>query len=185
MISTLAEALPAAEFVEHHSRVIDASPEHVWSALSATKWSDLRWTRGLIALRGLGSSSASERSILERGPVVVVQRDEPGYVAGVRIARPWKAVPDIGPTVASLGELAQYRAPGWIKFGMDFTLQPLPGGRTRLSTSTLCEPTDEHARRRFARYWRVIAPFSGLIRRDLLCAVERRAYARAPITSGT
>ena len=58
--------------------------------------------------------------------------------------------------------------------GMDFSLHPLPGERTRLATSTLCEPIDKDARRHFARYWRAIPPFSGLIRMDMLRAVARR-----------
>jgi hypothetical protein len=58
---------------------------------------------------------------------------------------------------------------------MDFRLHPLPGERTRLETTTRCEPTDDDARRRFARYWGLIRPFSGLIRLDLLRAVARHS----------
>ena len=176
MIETLAQSLPRAEFVEEHSLVIDAAPESVWDALQTTRWSDLRWTRVFLAARGLGFAGRGEsRRILDRGPVVVVCSQQPHYVAGGRIARPWKAVPEMGPPIASLDELCAYEEPGWLKFGMDFTLHPLPGGRTRLATSTLCEPTDEQASRRFRRYWTVIRPFSGLIRREMLAAIGRRA----------
>jgi hypothetical protein len=34
---------------------------------------------------------------------------------------------------------------------------------------------DAVARRRFGRYWRVIGPFSGITRREMLAAIKRRA----------
>ncbi|WP_158071120.1 hypothetical protein [Streptomyces sp. CB03234] len=40
--------------------------------------------------------------------------------------------------------------------------------------------TDPGAARRFTPYWLFIEPFSGLIRRDLLAAVGRRAERAAP-----
>jgi hypothetical protein len=35
--------------------------------------------------------------------------------------------------------------------------------------------TDDEARRRFARYWRVVGPLSSLTRRSWLAAAKRRA----------
>lgn len=177
MIRTLPEALPAAEFVEVHSRVIDAPPERVWAALLDLRWTDLRWTVPLAAARGLGLRAGSLRDrppLLERGPVRLMLREEGRYLAGGRVARPWRPVPELGPDLAGLDQLAGYTEPGWLKYGMDFRLHPLPGGRTRLETATLCQPTDDSARRRFARYWAFIRPFSGLIRRDMLNGVARR-----------
>ena len=44
-----------------------------------------------------------------------------------------------------------------------------------LTTETTVEPVDAEAHRRFLRYWRVIGPFSGLVRRSWLRAAARRA----------
>jgi len=63
---------------------------------------------------------------------------------------------------------------------MDFRLTPLPGGRTHLETTTRSDGTDDVARRPFRSYWTVIAPFSGLLRRDILRAVARRAERPSP-----
>jgi hypothetical protein len=52
-------------------------------------------------------------------------------------------------------------------------LSPVAGGRTLVETTTLCEATDDVARRRFAAYWLVVRPFSGLVRRDLLHVLAR------------
>jgi hypothetical protein len=45
----------------------------------------------------------------------------------------------------------------------------------QLTTETRVLLTDEASRRAFARYWLLIRPFSGLIRRRWLAAVARRA----------
>jgi hypothetical protein len=44
-----------------------------------------------------------------------------------------------------------------------------------LSTETRVHVPDPASRRRFARYWRVVRPFSGLIRVLVLRAAKRRA----------
>jgi len=58
------------------------------------------------------------------------------------------------------------------KVAFDFRLE---GGE--LSTETRVAGTDAHARRRFGLYWLAIRPGSGLIRREWLRAIERRARA--------
>jgi hypothetical protein len=48
-------------------------------------------------------------------------------------------------------------------------------GEGRLWTETAVEPSDAEAARRFRRYWLVIKPFSGVVRRSWLAAAKRRA----------
>jgi hypothetical protein len=57
---------------------------------------------------------------------------------------------------------------------------------SRLTTETRVEPSDDAARRRFLRYWRLIKPFSGLVRRSWLRAAARRARSAlsAPASPG-
>lgn len=182
MVTTLADALPAAEFTEFHDIIIDAPSARVWAALAATTWSDLWLTRPLVLLRGLRpSGTGTTRGLLDGGPVVPLYLEPGRYAAGGRIARPWKPRPELGPAVETLDDLAAPVSGSWLKYGMDFRLHDLPGGRTRLSTFTLCQPTDEAARRAFGRYWLLIRPFSGLIRRDILRAVARRVTATVPL----
>jgi hypothetical protein len=59
---------------------------------------------------------------------------------------------------------------------MGFRAEAADGG-TLLTTETRVLATDEAARRRFGRYWRVIRPGSGAIRRSWLRAAARRAEA--------
>ena len=68
--------------------------------------------------------------------------------------------------------------PGYAKAVWDFRLAAQPDGTTRLSTETRVRCLDAPSRRRFRLYWRVIRPFSGLIRIALLRAVAREATGR-------
>jgi len=46
-----------------------------------------------------------------------------------------------------------------------------------LATETRVHVPDPVSRRKFARYWRVVRPFSGVIRMGVLRAAKRRAEA--------
>jgi hypothetical protein len=61
---------------------------------------------------------------------------------------------------------------------MDFRLAPR-GSATELSTETRVLATGRRSRRTFRLYWLAIRGGSGLIRRELLRAVGRRAEAAA------
>ena len=56
----------------------------------------------------------------------------------------------------SAAEFAAFREPGYAKAAFNMHAEPRPGGGTLLTTETRIQATDEHARRSFRRYWRVI-----------------------------
>jgi hypothetical protein len=89
-----------------------------------------------------------------------------GFVAAPPSAagRPW--------TVETFVPLA---SPGFAKVAMNFRLQPLPDGTTRLDTETRVQATDSGTLRAFAAYWRTIFPGSAIIRVQWLKAIKRRA----------
>lgn len=176
MPTTLLEALPRSRFSERHSLDVDAAPEQVWAALTEVRWSDLRITTPLAVIRSLGRTrEIGEARLLDQGPVRLLRTDPPWYAAAASIGRPWQVRPEPGPEASDLRDVGEFDEPGWLKYGWDFTIKALPGGGTRITTTTLCEPTDETARRRFWPYWALIRPFSGLIRRDMLHAIGRQA----------
>lgn len=179
MFTTLPQALPSPGFAEYHSTTVDASPDAVWAATLDLRWSDLRLMSVLMRVRTLGRHRhrQDDSRLLETGPVRVAYTEAPRYVAAVRVARPWKRNPEFGPMMPDLDTFARYDEPNWLKIGLDFRIEPLADGRTKLSTSTMCEATDENARREFARYWRFIRPFSGLIRIEMLRAIARKSQS--------
>ena len=69
-------------------------------------------------------------------------------------------------------EFLAYSRRDTCKAVIDFRIQP-----GALSTETRVHVADPASRRVFRRYWRVIRPFSGLIRILLLRAARKRALA--------
>ena len=64
--------------------------------------------------------------------------------------------------------------PGMAVAAWNFTVLPTDEG-SLVATETRVRCTDAAARRSFARYWRVVRPFSGLIRTEALRAIRRTA----------
>lgn len=175
---TLGETLPGATFGEWHHGIVDADIDSVWHRLQRVRWSDLRLSRVALVARGFGIGPGLERGCLETfAPHAVFAQTPPVEVAFAMVGKPWSPVP-VSEPVATLDEVADYRQPGWLKYGMDWRLTELPDGRTLVETSTLCEPTDATARRRFTAYWLLIRPWSGLIRREMIETLKRPEHPR-------
>lgn len=171
----LAKALPGAQFGEGHSRVLNAGTEEVWAALHDLRWSELRLARPLMWIRTGGAKLELDQPMCRPpSPAAPLYEEPPRVSASGMIGRPWKLRPEPGPVVTGLDEVRAFTDPGWLKYGMEWVLSPAAGGRTLVETVTLCEATDSRAFRRFALYWSLIRPFSGLLRHDILAALARR-----------
>ena len=155
----LDDFLPEYEFSERHSIEIAAAPERIDEALRAVRLADSPLTFALFRLRGL-RRRAQEPFLAGMTRLGVVLEDSPGE----RIV---------------LGLTGQFwRLRGGqrddCKAVLDFRIQP-----SRLTTETRVHVGDLRARRKFARYWFVVRPFSGLTRILILRAVKRRAEERS------
>lgn len=183
---TLAEILPTPQFRERHERFIGAPPSAVWSALLELRLLDLPLTRALMNLRMLPARLADRERprkvtgrLLDDGPVPVLVALQNRLIVAGGPLQPWRVLGGTSPPSLDAGGLRDFAEPGWVKVGMDFVLVPERGG-TRLGTETRIVPTDARTRFRFAGYWLLIRPGSGLIRRDILRAVAQRAEGPSP-----
>ncbi len=90
------------------------------------------------------------------------------------LGRPWAPRGAQAPRLAlqadPAGFFAGFTAPGWAKIAVNFRVSA-----GELTTETRVLLTDQRSRRAFRRYWLLIRPFSGLIRRQWLVAIVRRA----------
>ena len=68
-----------------------------------------------------------------------------------------------------------YTEPNLAKLVLNFRAEPLPDGRTCLTTETRVFCVDAAALNHFRPYWILIRPISGLIRRRLLARIGRLA----------
>ena len=170
---------------EHHATVIDAPPARVYAALWQMTADDLplfRLVMGIRALPALRSRQGSPSSARQK-PLIqamltarfarLAEESDRELVVGL-IAQPWKPRGGSSHRIESSDDFLAFDEPGYVKAATNFLLTAESGG-TRLSTETRIHATDPTARRKFRRYWSVIRPGSGLIRRDWLRAIKRRA----------
>lgn len=160
------DALPVYHHCERHSIRVDATPAAALAAARETRLEDVWLVSLLFRLRGLRASP--------RGPIWAslqaqgFRLHDPETV--VLIGRPWS--PRGGLRTGE--DFVRFTEPGYAKMALD--LRALPDGDgARLETETRIYLTDGPARRRFAAYWLVIRPFSGLTRRLWLREAKRRA----------
>lgn len=158
-MSRVAELLPDADVVTRHETTIGLPPGEALAVVLGTPAAADGLTALLLRLRGLPSG----RTIAEVLPEL--ERSETEAVFGLS-GKPW----------LPLGALGDFHEPGsgTVRIAAGFRAEPAPGG-SRVVTETRVAAVDERARRAFRWYWRVVGPFSGLVRRRWLAAAARRA----------
>jgi hypothetical protein len=185
----LDDHLPRFDFVERHATGVGAPPAAAFVAIRNAELAGplartlflLRALPGLVlspretARRFLGTrrSRALTVDALAAAGFVVLGEDAGRELVLGTIGRFWLA--SGGMRSFPPGEFASFAEPGWAKAAWNFRVEPAPGGRATLSTETRVLCTDARSRRRFARYWRIVRPFSGLIRLEMLRAIRREA----------
>ena len=178
------ELLPGFDEHERHARLVPASAADVWAALRRADLLGSPVVRALLLLRGLGGSRRQALTLdrlLERGFVLLGER--PGRELALGLAgRFW--TPSGGRLSLDAAAFRAFDRAGYAKAVWDFRLEDAGDG-TRLSTETRILCLDPRSRRRFRLYWRLVRPFSGLIRIAMLRAVAREATrpAAGPSTS--
>ena len=181
----LDQFVPDYQFHEVHSVVVDAAPTQVFAALKALTPSELPITRVLMALRSVPSlivkgrpaHRTDEATLLDQvtrmGFVVLGEEPDREIVLGL-VGQPWKLVGGgIVTKVRTPEDFLSVVDPTLARIATNFRIgEGLRPGSCVLSTETRVSITDVDARRRFARYWMVIRPASGLIRREWLHRVK-------------
>jgi hypothetical protein len=171
------DVLPTWDWRSAHGARVAASPERAAAAVRAFSGRDLPVTGALMRVRALGRRTFDDRPTVETmrkiGLATLVDERYDVVLGGV--LSPWR-VRGGHRTVGSVDELRAFAEPGWVRVATAFTVTP-EGDGCRVGTETRIAATDEVARRRFGRYWRLIGPFSSITRREMLAAIRRRAEA--------
>lgn len=165
-------AMPKWHRREHHRARTGAPAHRLLTAVEELTWSEVPIFRALMAIRmpGFGQRFAPNALVLKwfyDAGFAVLERTDQEIVFGT--AQPAAGDPAPSPIVDPVG-LAAFDRPGYVKIALDFRAEP-----GWLSTETRVLATDPRTRRRFAVYWALIRGFSGLIRREWLRAILRRA----------
>jgi hypothetical protein len=146
------------EFVTRHQVAAAGSAAALDRALREVTFGEVPIVRALVFARGLGLPRREERvldAIGRRGSVV---EDVPGEGVAVSVKGQFWRFRGRGPEPAATA-IVRFRVADGL-----------------LSTETHVD-VPPASRRRFVRYWRIVRPFSGLIRTQVLQAAKRRAEA--------
>jgi hypothetical protein len=160
-VSGLDKFMPSWQFDERHEIRIAASPERIYSAIRLVTAGEIRFFQILTTIRCLGR--CREESIMhapDAKPILDVATNSGFHI-----------LLDDAPRELVIGTRVAPRTLAVMNFRVE------PDGRVTTETRVFAE-TDA-ARRKFAVYWRVIRPGSGIIRRSWLEAIKRRAEGKS------
>ncbi len=183
--------MPEYDFAERHRALVRAPAPLAYRALGETDLAGHPIVRLLLSLRSLPALLLRRETplLVRRAPGGLTLRDAPAFgfaileeqapreiVLGLT-GRFWRLSGDLRPS-----DPRDFRGPvppGMARVAWNFALAPAPAGGTLLSTETRIRCADPAARRAFGRYWLLIRPGSGLLRRVVLGRVKREAERRS------
>jgi hypothetical protein len=175
----LDEFLPSYDVNEVHSVSAGAPPAAVMQAIHALTPAEVPLMVALMAVRSVPRLLSRERpslcgplldGFLRAGFAKLHERPDEVVIGGV--GRFWQPSGGVRPIEAA--EFRGFDEPGFAKAVFNFRLER-SGDRTLVRTETRVATTDDHARRRFGLYWRIVYPGSAVIRLAWLRAIRRRA----------
>jgi hypothetical protein len=181
----LDDFIPEYEIVERH-RIAVAAPAA--TTLATARDQDLLAhpvIRAVFRMRELVMQGTAEQQERPRAllPQVLslgwgILADVPGreVVVGA-VTQPWKS--DVVFHALPPGRFRAFGEPGFVKIAWSLRADPTGPQSSVFRTETRAVATDASARMKFRRYWSLVSPGVGLIRRmslgPLKCEAERRA----------
>lgn len=167
--------LPNFQWKTYHSLVSTADRQVCFDALVNERIQS-PLVRLLVRLRGM-NTGGSLRDFFEQNGFTLLEEDAPGFLVFGMICRPWR----IGGSRITMKETKEWFSTPSQDHAMLVTAMGTMSeamGRTILYTETRIKIEDEELQKRFAVYWFVVKPFSGLIRRSWLGRAKRIAEQR-------
>jgi hypothetical protein len=184
----LDDVMPEYQFVERHSARAHARPERVMQAIRESSFGDMTSLATLLKIRAVFVHAPAHDTGSLQSKRILDSFAESGYLLAnseheVVMLGAWNARAQRRPDVHTLHEFVDYREPGAVKVAFDFTVEEAGQGWSKVSTETRVLAADEATCRGMGRYWRLIAPGSGLLRLQWLDGIKKRAESMPPSAS--
>lgn len=167
--------LPTWDVRSQHQTLISADPAAVYHELTRVDMGQSPVIRILFSLRGLSRDGLSFEGLTRIGFAPLANEPPRRILLGL-IGKFWSVrggIRDVRPA-----DFASFMEPGYARAVWGFDIEPVSPGHTRLTTETRVHCTDATSRRRFKRYWRLVGPFSGWTRREILRLVRGACECR-------
>ena len=160
--------LPEYDTAHSHQIRVDAPPTAVRRALLELNLADDIVVGSLLRLRGLPRRATTWSGLQDIGFVHLA--NEPDELVLGIVGKFWTITGNL--VAVDAARFQEHGEPGYAKAVWNFTIFQ-DGEGTRLGTETRVLCSDDASRARFRRYWRVVGPLSGLIRKRILKQVSK------------
>ena len=176
----LDDIMPEYQSSERHSERIHAKPEKVMEAVRQSTVGDLKSLVTLLKIRGAVLRTPVHNIGDLQDKRMLDAFTDAQYLSGgseheIVMLGVWNVRARRRPEVRALQEFADYREQGGVKMGYNFNVEDAGSGWSTISAETRVLALDDVTRRGLGRYWRLIVPGSGLLRRQWLEGIKRRA----------
>ena len=162
------EYMPVFDVQKRHATHIEAPLSTVYAQLKKMDMGDSLVIRLLFALRGMGKR-CSLGDFEDMGFVLLGERVDDELVLGL-VGTFWSLAGGIRRVEAD--EFHLFAEPGYARAVWNMKISP-QGEGAFVETETRVQCMDEVSRRKFMRYWRIVGPFSGLVRLQMLRGLKR------------
>jgi hypothetical protein len=175
---------PAFHFRELHETTIAAPPDRVYLAVRQVSADEIALFQTFTWLRRFGRS----------GPESILNAPGQQPILDVATRTTFRLLEDLPPREVVIGavvvappgtrggrgkfdanDFKQLMLPGFAKATLNFRIEALANGASKLITETRVFATDAVALQRFTPYWRIIFPGSAILRLTWLRAIKSRA----------
>ena len=165
------EFLPDYDFSEKHDIKIRAPAGKVFRSLNEINLCQSLIIRGLFFLRGLPREKMTLREMRKTRFETLGETENREILLGLA-GKFWTIRGDLQKIDAD--NFREFDEKGFAKAVWNFSLDETDG-ETRLTTETRVKCLDAESRKSFGFYWNFIQPFSGLIRKEMLKLVKKKA----------
>ena len=181
--------LPEYGFCERHEIEISAPAPMVFEKVMKLDFRRSLIIRTLFGLRSLpgfftrgnqrsSSLGLTRDALLKSGFILLAEIPNREIVLGL-VGRFWTPCGDIQKMDAQ--SFRDFNQPGFAKAVWNFSLHPTTTGAI-LRTETRVKCLDEESRQKFVRYWKIVQPFSGWVRKEALKIIKLEAEKRKEAT---
>ena len=169
--------LPTYDFSERHHILINQVPDRIYTLVYDFDFSGSWIIRTLFKLRGMGTDRTMKSGLLQGNFIELAHRPNEEMVLGL-VGQFWRANGNLQKLEPA--EFLTFCEPGFLKATWNFQLVPRNEQVTVLHTETRVLCMDQEARRKFSPYWFIIRPFSGIIRKEILRGIKKKAESLCP-----
>jgi hypothetical protein len=178
------EYLPQYQFEASYDTEINAPVERVYPVVRKLDLRGAYLLRLLFWLRSIPGKLAGKNPLgptladLERAGLSILDEAPPlEFVTGFA-GKIW--TPAGGIRKLSATEFRDFSDPELAKIVWSFSLEPLEGNRTHLTTHTRIQCDDPQSLKKFRRYAAYMSAISGMTRKSALRCIKRQAEALSP-----